>query len=172
MTVYLDELEIKLTILYTLKRFKLAMSEEDLQDVLVWTDIVDYFTMLDSLYFMQDINMVCAVTIDGIVKYDITKKGLDALEYLYKKIPYMIRSHINDKIYKMMCKLRRGKEIIADIEPIDENQFMAKCGVYDFRFPLMELKIFAGSREHASAIANKFKESNEEIYKLILEKLQ
>ena len=171
MTVYLDELEIRLTILYTLKRFKLSMSVEDLQDVLVWTDIIDYFTMLDSIFFMQDIEMIHSVTIEDAVRYDITKKGMDALEYLHKKIPYMIRSHINDTCYKMMCKLRRGKEIVTDIEPVDENKFMAKCGIYDFGLPLMELKILAGNRTRAYAVANKFKKNSEEIYKIILEKL-
>ena len=133
------------------------MTEGNLQEALVWNDILDYFTMMDYLLDMQKLGLVSTVTIEGRLRYDITKKGHETLQMFRDKIPGSVR----DKIYKLAEKhlalLERGREIVADIQPIDEKKFLAKCGIYEFGMPLMELSIFAGSRKHAEEIAKNSK---------------
>ena len=73
--MYLDDVQIRLSILYTLKCFKISMTEGNLQEALVWNDILDYFTMMDYLLDMQKLGLVSTVTIEGRLRYDITKKG-------------------------------------------------------------------------------------------------
>ena len=167
--MYLDVLQIRLSILYTLKCFKISMTEGNLQEALVWNDIIDYFTMMDYLIDMQKLGLVSTVTIEGRLRYDITKKGHETLQMFRDKIPGSVR----DKIYKLAEKhlalLERGREIVADIQPIDEKKFLAKCGIYEFGMPLMELSIFAGSRKHAEEIAKNFENQAATLYKTILE---
>ena len=167
--MYLDDVQIRLSILYTLKCFKISMTEGNLQEALVWNDILDYFTMMDYLLDMQKLGLVSTVTIEGRLRYDITKKGHETLQMFRDKIPGSVR----DKIYKLAEKhlalLERGREIIADIQPIDEKKFLAKCGIYEFGMPLMELSIFAGSRKHAEEIAKNFENQAATLYKTILE---
>ena len=167
--MYLDDVQIRLSILYTLKCFKISMTEGNLQEALVWNDIIDYFTMMDYLIDMQKLGLVSTVTIEGRLRYDITKKGHETLQMFRDKIPGSVR----DKIYKLAEKhlalLERGREIIADIQPIDEKKFLAKCGIYEFGMPLMELSIFAGSRKHAEEIAKNFEKQAATLYKTILE---
>ena len=167
--MYLDDVQIRLSILYTLKCFKISMTEGNLQEALVWNDILDYFTMMDYLLDMQKLGLVSTVTIEGRLRYDITKKGLESLQMFRDKIPGSVR----DKIYKLAEKhlalLERGREIVADIQPIDEKKFLAKCGIYEFGMPLMELSIFAGSRKHAEEIAKNFEKQAATLYKTILE---
>ena len=167
--MYLDDVQIRLSILYTLKCFKISMTEGNLQEALVWNDISDYFTMMDYLLDMQKLGLVSTVTIEGRLRYDITKKGHETLQMFRDKIPGSVR----DKIYKLAEKhlalLERGREIVADIQPIDEKKFLAKCGIYEFGMPLMELSIFAGSRKHAEEIAKNFEKQAATLYKTILE---
>lgn len=167
--MYLDDVQIRLSILYTLKCFKISMTEGNLQESLVWNDILDYFTMMDYLLDMQKLGLVSTVTIEGRLRYDITKKGHETLQMFRDKIPGSVR----DKIYKLAEKhlalLERGREIVADIQPIDEKKFLAKCGIYEFGMPLMELSIFAGSRKHAEEIAKNFEKQAATLYKTILE---
>ena len=167
--MYLDDVQIRLSILYTLKCFKISMTEGNLQEALVWNDILDYFTMMDYLLDMQKLGLVSTVTIEGRLRYDITKKGHETLQMFRDKIPGSVR----DKIYKLAEKhlalLERGREIVADIQPIDEKKFLAKCGIYEFGMPLMELSIFAGSRKHAEEIAKNFEKQAATLYKIILE---
>lgn len=167
--MYLDDVQIRLIILYTLKCFKISMTEGNLHEALVWNDILDYFTMMDFLLDMQNLGMVSTVTIEGTLRYDITKKGHETLEMFKDRIPKSIRDKIYDLAEEELYKLERGREIVADIQPIDEKKFLAKCGIYEFGMPLMELSIFAGTRKHAAEITKKFEENAATLYKSILD---
>lgn len=167
--MYLDDVQTRLVILYTLKCFKISMSEGDLHKALVWSEILDYFTMMDFLLDTQKLGFVSTVTIEGTLRYDITKKGHETLEMFYDKIPKSIRDRIYDLAEKELYKVARGREIVADIEPLDERKFLAKCGVYEFGVPLMELRIFAGTRKNALEITKKFEENAATLYKNILD---
>lgn len=167
--MYLDDVQIRLAILYTLKCFKVSMTEGNLQEALVWNEILDYFTMMDYLLDMEKLGLVSTVTIEGRLRYDITKKGHETLQLFRDKIPASVRDKIYNLAEKHLALLERGREIVADIQPIDEKKFLAKCGVYEFGMPLLELSIFAGSRKHAEEIAKKFESHAATLYKTILE---
>lgn len=169
--MYLDDVQVRLVILYTLKCFKISMSEGDLQEALVWEDLVDYFTMVNELLGMQGIGLVTTVTVEGVQRFDITKKGHETLQMFKDQIPYSVRDKIYNLAEKALSKIARGREIVADIQPIDEKKYLAKCGVYEFGVPLMELNIFAGTRKHAEAIARRFENEAGQLYKLILERI-
>lgn len=169
--MYLNDVQIRLAILYTLKCFKVSMTEGDLQSALVWNEILDYFTMMDFLLDMEKIGLVTTVTIEGYLRYDITKKGHETLDMFKEQIPFSIRDKIYTLAEKHLSHLERGREIVADVVPIDERKYLAKCGIYEFGMPLMELSIFAGTRKHAEEIAKKFEEESASLYKTILEKI-
>lgn len=167
--MYLDDVQIRLIILYTLKCFKISMTEGKLHETLVWNDVLDYFTMMNFLIDMQKQGLVSTVTIEGVLRYDITKKGHETLEMFRDRIPKSIRDKVYDLAEAELYKMERGREIVADIEPIDERKFMAKCGIYEFGVPLMELSIFAGTRKNATEITKKFEENAATLYKNILD---
>lgn len=167
--MYLDDVCIRLIILYTLKCFKISMSEGDLQEAISWNEILDYFTMIDFLLDMKKMGLVSTVTVEGIIRYDITKKGHETLDMFKDKIPRSIRDKIYDLAQKALSKIERGREIITDIVPVDEKKFLAKCGVYEFGVPLMELSVFSGTRKHAEDIAKRFEDNAGILYKEILE---
>lgn len=169
--MYLEETQTRLIILYTLKCFKISMTEGDLQSVLVWNEIMDYFTMMDLLLDLQKSELVSTVTIEGYIRYDITKKGHEALSMFKDQIPFSIRDKIFTLADAHLSKLERGREVVADIVPVDERKYLAKCGIYEFGMPLFELSIFAGTRKHAEEIAKKFEEESANIYKTVLEKI-
>lgn len=169
--MYLEDAQIRLAILYTLKCFKVSMTEGDLQSALVWNDIIDYFTMMDFLLDLQNSGLVSTVTVEGYTRYDITKKGHETLDMFKSQIPFSVRDKIYTLAEKHLSKLERGREIVADIVPVDERKYLAKCGIYEFGMPLMELSIFAGTRKHAEEIAKKFEEQSASLYKTILEKI-
>lgn len=169
--MFLDDIQIRLIILYTLKHFKISMTMDQLQDVLVWQDIIDYFTMADFLLDMEKLGMLKTVIIENKTHYDITDKGKETVNMFKNKIPMSIRDKIYEKCSDMLSEMANGRKVVADIVPIDDKKFMARCGIYDFGTPLMEINIFAGSRKHAEIIAERFKTESANLYKTILEKI-
>lgn len=169
--MHLDDVQIRLIILYALRCFKVSMSEENLQEMLVWTDVLDYFTMLDFLFDMQKLELVSTVVVENVTRYDITKKGAEMVKMFKDKIPKSVRDNIYEIADEKLSKMARGREIAADILPIDEKKFLAKCGVYEFGVPLLEINLFAGNRKHAEEIAKRFEKEAAQLYRIILEKI-
>jgi len=170
--MYFDDVQTRLVILYALKKFKIAMSEELLCKSLVWGGIIDYFTMMDFLIDMEKSEMTAETAIDGKRCYDITDKGLQMVDTLAYKIPYIARESIDDAAFDTLDELKRGPEIAADIVPVDYKNFLAKCGIYDRGMPLMEISLLAGSRQAAFKISEQFKKDAADLYKTILGKLE
>lgn len=169
--MYYDDVQIRLIILFALKTFEISMPQEHLQEVLVWSDILDYFTMMDYIYDMQNIGMITTVEIEGKTCYDITQKGIEMVNLFKDKIPPSVRDRILDNAEKTLSSIERGREIVADIVPIDTRKYLAKCGIYERGVPLLEVNLFAGSRHSAEEILRRFKKDAADLYKTILEKI-
>ena len=88
--------------------------------------------------------------------YELTEKGIEANGFFYRSIPIYIREQI------------RKSSSRADILPINEQEFMVQCAIYDNKTPLLELNFYAGTRKTAAAMARHFKEHQDEIYQSIL----
>jgi len=147
------------------------MTEENLQETLVWTEILDYFTMIDFMLDMIKLQMVTTVTVEGKQRYDITEKGLETVRLFKDKIPLSIRDRIDDRAEETLSQMARGREIVADIVPIDRKKYLAKCGIYESGVPLLEVNLFAGTRTSAEEIAKRFENEAAQLYKIILEKI-
>jgi DNA-binding PadR family transcriptional regulator len=169
--MYYDDVQIRLLILYTLKAFKISMTVEHLQEVLVWSGLLDYFTMMDFLLDMKGLGIIETIDIEGESRYNITDKGEELVRVLKEEIPINVRIIISDKAEQALNKIERGREIVADIVPVDMRKYLAKCGIYERGTPLLEVNIFAGSRKNAEEIASRFKKDAGEIYKIILERI-
>lgn len=169
--MYFDDVQIRLIILYALKTFEISMSVERLQEVLVWTGILDYFTMLDFILDMKKMDMIRDIEIEGTLCYDITEKGKELVSMFQDKIPLYVRDSIRGSAREVLDKMERGHEIVADIVAVDTGMFLAKCGIYERGTPLLEVNLFAGSRQNAKEIVERFKKDAAELYKIILERI-
>ena len=166
-----NDVQLRLLILYTLKSFQISMSEYYLQEVLVWSGILDYFTMMDSLYDVMDSKLVETVEIEGETRYSITPKGEEMAEMFKNEIPSSVRSKIRDFADDALDKIERGREIIAEIVPLDRKKYIAKFGMYERQVPFFEVSLFAGTKETAEEVLENLKKYSADIYKLILERI-
>jgi len=169
--MYLDDVQVRLTILYTMRCCKITVSEEIFQEIIVYQDIMDYFTMMNCIYELENMGMLKTIMIDNQKRFDITSKGQSSVLMFKNKIPLSIRDKIYDKAYQINQRVARGREISTDIVPIDEKKYLAKCGIYEWGTPLLEVSVFAGSKKNATDIAKKFEKSASKIYKVILENM-
>lgn len=100
--------------------------------------------------------------------YELTDKGIEANGFFYRSIPIYIREQIIAYIAPFFREEIRKSSTRAEILPINEQEFMVQCGIYDNKTPLMELNFYAGNRQTAAAMARHFKEHQDEIYRTIL----
>ena len=169
--MYLDDIQVRLTVLYAMRCSKTTVSEEMFQEIIVYQEIIDYFTMMNCIYELEEMEMVKVLNVDGEKRFDITKRGLNTVTMFKDKIPLSIRDKIYDKTYEINQRVARGHVFATDVVPIDDKKFMAKCGLYELGTPLMEVSVFAGSKKSAQEVTKKFEKNATKIYKLILENM-
>ena len=58
----------------------------------------------------------------------------------------------------------------ASVTPINMNEYAAECELYDDdKMLIMSLSLYAGTREHAEAIAEFYKKNSAEVYGKIID---
>ena len=85
--MYFDDVQILSYNTIRFKSCKISMSEERLQEILVWSGILDYFTMMDFLISMEKMEMIQTLLIEDKTCYDITPKGIEMVEMFSYEIP-------------------------------------------------------------------------------------
>ena len=145
--MYLDDVQVRLTVLYAIRCCKVSVSEDMFQELIVYQNVMDYFTMMNCVYELEKMKMVKSMVIDNETRFDITKKGLSSVVMFKDKIPLSIRDKIYDKAYELNQRAARGREISADIVPIDEKAVYGKVRNLRMGYAPFEVSVFAGGKK-------------------------
>jgi hypothetical protein len=162
--MYIDGVQAKIVILYTLHKFRLAMSMDQLYRVILDNDILDYFSFMHYFYDLLEYGYVKATIIEEKTRYDIQPKGTEAVELFTNKIPPGVRSKIDRTVDEILSSYEKVMDIRAVTTAISERKFVAKCGIYEWNVPLLEINITVGDKDQAEKIAKYFKENATQIY--------
>ena len=103
-------------------------------------------------------------------KYEITDKGLNAIEFFQSSIPIYIREPIADSVKQLFIEERRRNAVEGNISPVRGEEFSADCVLRnDDKTELMRLSLYAGTRDEAERLARYFRSHPEEVYAKVLE---
>jgi hypothetical protein len=98
-------------------------------------------------------------------KYEVTPKGQAAGDFFKTHIPVYIREPIQQSIKDMFREERLKHAIRSNIYPIKHDEYSAECELYDDdNTRLMNLSLYAGSREEAEKLAEYFRHNAYHIY--------
>ena len=167
--MYVNDVQAKIIILYTLRRFKIAMTDEQLYRTLLENEIMDYFTFSHYLADLIEHDYITTVVIEGAKRYNINPKGIEAVELFAKKIPAAIIDKVDREIEDILESYSKLNDIRAKVDAINERRFVTKCGIYERNTPLLELSLTVGDRYQAEKFAKDFRSNAQEIYKGIFE---
>ncbi|MCL2016680.1 MAG: DUF4364 family protein [Defluviitaleaceae bacterium] len=160
-----ENTETKLTILYLIDRMDLPLSRSQITDCVLQAELMDYYTLQQSLSEMAEGGYLDAVTDSNTTRYTLTDDGIKMLEYFEKRIPPSVRNKINHYIKNNLKDIKRTFENTATFFPnTKNNEFIVKCGVYEESRVLMELSISVDTREQARTIQNNWKNSAKTLY--------
>ncbi len=172
--MFLDREELKFAILYTMKRYVEPMDVTRLQDLLNRElELLDYFKLSELLDELMEVRYIREVFYKNEQCYELTKVGLATNEFFFERIPGSVRK----KIEKQVSTVKFGEQadpnaIHTEILPTAPQQYMASLQMLDAGDPILELKLFAGSRAQAEKMAKKLKTQAYEIYQGLVDKLE
>ncbi|MCI8521101.1 MAG: DUF4364 family protein [Clostridia bacterium] len=165
-----DSVLIQFIILYTLSKVDDAVPYNELLNLVLDNCNINYNDFQVALDNLAKTNHINAF-LEGAhnQKYSITQKGMNAGDFFTSNIPIYIREPIDASIKELFKEQRRKNAIQSNISPVRKDEYSADCLLLDDdNTQLMNLSLYAGSRDEAERMARFFREHSDIIYEKIL----
>ena len=161
-----EKLDIKLLILYILRRLPAPIDGEKLADLVLIDGGIGYFDYKQCLAELVD-NAQLEEREDG---YVITAKGSRNGEILESTLPYSVRTKAERLTGAAAEEMRRSAMILANHEKT-EGGITVYLAMSDGKGSVFDLKILAGSEEQAKKMETNFRKHAEAYYNRFAEAL-
>ncbi len=161
-----DKLDIKILILYVLRRLPSPIDPERLADLVLIDGGIGYFDYKECLAELIDTAHVEEVE-EGCI---ITAKGSRNCEIVENDLPYSVRTKAERVTGPVAEEMRRSSMILANHE-VAENGVTVYLAVSDGLGSIFDLKILAANEEQAKRIEGNFKKNAEKFYNRFIEEL-
>ncbi len=172
--MFLDRDEMKFAILYTLKRYVEPVGMSRLSEILtIDRDVMGYFELSELMNELVEDGYAESTFYRDDNCFSLSEKGKDTNDFFFERIPKSIRQKIVKDVQAIKFQEQADPNAIhTEILPVAPQQYMASLQMLDAGDPLLELRIFAGSRAQAEKAANNLKTHAQEIYTALVEKMR
>ena len=161
-----EKLDIKILILYVLRRLPAPIDGEKLGDLVLIDGGIGYFDYKQCLSELVD-NAQVEESEDA---YVITAKGSHNGEILENSLPYSVRSKAERAIGPVAEEMRRSALILANHECSDAG-VTVYLSMSDGMGSIFDLKILAADEEQALRMERHFKKNAERLYHHFVDEL-
>jgi len=164
--------ENKVLILYILDKVGKPIDSESLFKLVVSSVDMNYFYFQQ---FLLDLTQNKYVTShkkeDTDFIYEITPEGKEVLKLTASFLPGILKLKIDSNFKDELNNIKKEISVTADFTPRNETEFIVTCHIKEDNDIIFEVQTLAGSREHAKAIVENWKNNANDIYPKILELL-
>ena len=154
-----EKLDIKLLILFLLRRLPAEIDAEKLADLVLIDGGIGYFDYKDCLAELVQ----TAQIEEGEDGFRVTAKGSRNGETLESVLPYSVRKKAERAAAPVAEEMRRSAMILANHE-LGDNGVTVYLAVNDGVGSIFDLKILAADEAQAKRIERNFKRSAEAFY--------
>ena len=161
-----EKLDIKILILFILRRLPGSVSRETLQDLVQCDGGIGYFDFSDCLSEMTDNGLV----IEDEDGYRISDKGAFNCEQVESSLPYSVRKKAEKLLAPEAERLRRLAMLTAEHEA-GEGGCTVTLAMSDGKGEIIRMNFLCAGEEQAKRIERNFKHNAEEIYGKIISML-
>lgn len=162
-----EELDIKILILYILRRLPAEVSFEELTEFVMIDNGFDYFEYTQCLSELVDTAHV--EYNDNF--YRITKKGKEHCDAVESSLPYSVRSKADACIAPTIEQMRRDALIGTTHKVNNDGSYTMKLSLSDGMGDILKLNILTSSESETVAMEKYFRANAESMYHQIIELL-
>ena len=162
-----DKLDIKILILYILRRLPDRVDENTLVDLVLCDDGISYFDYTDCI---ADLVASEHVTVEDAY-YRITEKGSKNCEMIESSLPYTVRTTADNRLAPIVAAMRRSAMIQAKHEANPNGGCTVTLSMSDGVGEIISLCLLASCGEQAELIEKNFRSDAEGYYSRIIDLL-
>ena len=161
-----DKLDIKILILFVLRRLPAPVDADTLLQLCQVDGGIGYFDYSDCISELLESEHM-AETEDG---FQITEKGRRNADAVESSLPYSVRSRALKRIAPVEERMRRMAMITAR-HTVDEKGCMVELAVADGKGEMIHLHLLCSGEEQAKKMEKRFRRDAEGYYQRIVELL-
>ncbi len=154
------KLDIKILILYILKRLPAPVSQSMLTELTIIDNATNYFDYIECLTELEEKDLI--ITTED--KYSITPKGIRTATEMESGLPYTIRIKAAAGAERAAKILSREAMIKTSHRAKPEGGFTVSLSLSDGLGEMMHLDILAGSDRQAVEMERCFRKNAESLY--------
>jgi hypothetical protein len=158
-----EKLDIKILILFILRRLPGVVEPETLLELCQCDDGVGYFDYTDCLNELIDTKHI--EECEG--GYKITEKGARNAETVESSLPYSVRTKAERLLEPVAARLRRDAMITTEHERTDDGLFV-HLAMSDGKGNIIDLRLLVADEDQAKLIEKNFRSGAEDYYQRII----
>lgn len=161
----------KIIVLYILKNSDKPLTIEQIVKFCDDFDDITYFDIFDYIQKLNESGYI-EVIIEGENKlYKITECGTATLKELLELVPGVNLYNLKKMVNKNMVEIKTEHSINTQIIPSTNNTYKVSCYIKEGNDEILNISIFAGSKEEAKKISQNWDKNSDKIYEMILEQM-
>lgn len=161
----------KLIILYMLKRAALPLSRQRIRDFILDRGYTNYFLLNQAIGELIDAGLVREQSINERSHLTLTDEGAQTLAFFQTNISDVTKEEINTYLKENRLELLSEISVTAHYDKSSTGEFEARLSARERGITLVQITLSVPAEETAASICRNWREKNEEIYQVLVEKL-
>ncbi len=158
----------RLIILYILQNAKRPLTINQIVTFCEEFDDITYIDICSYIDSLKKSNYIYEIYEDENVLYSPTETGINTLNELLELIPGVDLYNIKKIINKNDVEVKTEYSINTNIIPIKSDEYKVSCYIKDGNDEMINITMYAGTKEQAKNISVHWSENAEEIYTKLL----
>ena len=158
----------KIIVLYILDIAGKPLSIDQIVKFCEEFDDITYFDICSYIDSLKTSNYIDENLEENTMIYSLNDLGRATLKELLELVPGVNLHNIKKMINKNITKVKTDFSIDTTILPIKDDEYKVSCYIKDGNDELINITLYAGSKEQAKNIAKNWDEKAEEIYNQLL----
>ena len=155
--------------MYILESASKPLSIENIVKLCEEFEDITYFDICSYIDSLRNSNYIEETIEDSSALYQLTELGNSTLKELLELIPGVNLYKLKKMIKKNITEVKTYYSIDTVIIPIKEEEYKVSCYIKDGNDELVNISIYAGTKEQAKNISKNWNNNAEEIYTKLLE---
>ena len=161
----------KLIILYILDKIKMDLTNSQITQVVLETEIMNYFSLQQFLSQLMESKFLTTYKESNREYYSLTQKGLEILEYFLARIPANSTIKIDEYILNNKESLLSDTQVKSSFVKQSDNEFIVNLRVIENQTNLIDLNLNVSSEKQAKLICNNWKNNASYMYAEVIDLL-
>ena len=169
--MYDDTLELaenKLLLLYVLNQIKLSVSNNQLTQIILENNFINYFTLQQYISELVASNFLEYMESNGKHRLLITNEGVRVLNLFQNRISEGKKEIIDSYLNKQIENIKNEITVTSDYTIEKENNFIVNLKATENENILIDIKLNVASNKQARDLCSKWKNNSSEIYSAII----